>query len=228
MTARILSDFVGFQVISSSEQLDNGAIVLHTAQSSEAQFISGLNSPLWQTIGFASRPALASKAGAAEAVVIPYGNEDQVIASRDLRCALPRGLEPGETALYAGGPNNTGTGEIRLSDDGSQAEILIRTRNGNSSGGSEVSITVGSDAVITIDAGQRGRIRITETAIELGDNAAFSAAIGERTRDALDKLIEALAFATAGPYPITFNIAYPPPIGSETEAILSSVVKINE
>lgn len=222
MTARILSDFVGFQVISSSEQLDNGAIVLHTAQSSEAQFISGLNSPLWQTIGFASRPALASKAGAAEAVVIPYGNEDQVIASRDLRCALPSGLEPGETALYAGGPNNTGTGEIRLSDDG-EAEIIIRTRKGNSSGGSAVSITVGSDAVITIDAGQRGRIRITETAIELGDNAAFSATMAEPLESFLSSLLVSLTAGTAGGNPFVFA----PPLPS-VPTLGSAVVKLNQ
>lgn len=225
MSARVPSDIVDFHAISSSEQLENGAIVLHTARSTDAQFISGLDTPLWQQIGFASRPPKPSAQGAAEAVIFVFGSQDQAIATRDLRCSIPKSLGDGESIAYAPGPNNTGTGEIRLLDDG-QSKIIIRTRKGNTAGGSDVSISIGSDAVITIDAGQRGRIRITETAIELGDSATLSAAIGERTRDALDKLIEALAFATAGPYPITFNIAYPPPIGAETEAILSTVVKV--
>jgi hypothetical protein len=221
MSARVLSDIFDSQVISSSEQFENGGLVLHTARATDAQFISGLDTPIWQQIGIASRPAKPTKAGAAEAFVIVFGSQDQAIASRDLRCSLPAGLEPGETVVYAGGPNNTGTGEIRLSDDGA-AEIVIRTRKGNTAGGSEVSISVGSDAVITINAGQRGRIRITETAIELGDSATLSAALAEPLSTFLSNLLLSLAAGTAGGNPLVFAT---PPLPSVPE-IASSVVKL--
>lgn len=225
MSARIPSDTIDFPAISSTEQLPNGAILLHTAQSTDDRFVSATNSPFWQQIGFASRPAKPTTAGAAETVVFVFGNENQAFASRDLRCSLHAGLEPGETVIYAGGPSNSGTGQIRLSDDG-VAEIKIEVRKGNSSSGDPVRITVSSEGEIEINAGGRGRIRITETGIELGDVASLSAAIGEQTKAAIDKLVLAIASATAGANPIVFNPLFLPPTPTETEAILSSVVKV--
>lgn len=221
MSARVPSDIVDFHAISSSEQLENGAIVLHTARSTDAQFISGLDTPLWQQIGFASRPPKPSAQGAAEAVVLVFGSQDQAIATRDLRCSTSKSLGDGESVAYAPGPNNTGTGEVRLLDDG-QSEIIIRTRKGNTAGGSEVSISIGSDAVITINAGQRGRIRITETAIELGDSATLSAALAEPLSTFLSNLLLSLAAGTAGGNPLVFAT---PPLPSVPE-LASSVVKL--
>lgn len=221
MSARVSSDIIDFHAISSSEQLENGAIVLHTARSTDAQFISGLDTPLWQQIGFASRPPKPSAQGAAEAVVLVFGSQDQAIATRDLRCSTSKSLGDGESVAYAPGPNNTGTGEVRLLDDG-QSEIIIRTRKGNTAGGSEVSISIGSDAVITINAGQRGRIRITETAIELGDSATLSAALAEPLSTFLSNLLLSLAAGTAGGNPLVFAT---PPLPSVPE-LASSVVKL--
>lgn len=195
---------IEFHPISTSSQLDNGGLLVSTARSTSDVFISGLDSPVWGQIGFASRPAKPTDTGAAEAVLIPFGSQDQVIATRDLRCTLPAGLAPGETVIYAGGPTNAGTGEIRLQDDG-QAEITIRTRKGNSSAGNSVRISVSSAGEIVIDAGARGRIRIAEDKIEIGDAPVFSAGLAEPISEFCEALIEAIGLATAGGNPITWT-----------------------
>lgn len=102
----------------------------------------------WQHVGFisiASNPDPGKSA--AETIAIRRRDRDMVIASRDQRGQLLKGeLKPGETMVYAGGPDGTAQGRQLFKADGS---ITIYTRAGNSptGGGMTIQVDAMNDAI---------------------------------------------------------------------------------
>lgn len=118
----------------------------------------------WQHVGFASRPS-EPEAGkeAAQAVVIRRGNFDAAIASQDLRgLSIYGNLAPGETCMYASGPDGTAQARLLLKKDGS---INLFTKEGNETGGAGMGIFINPDGSVSI-ASHNG------AAILLGDDGS--------------------------------------------------------
>lgn len=187
-----------------------GVILVQTGDTIGKEVLSD-NGEWWQHVGFCSRPALA-KAGtsACQAIAIVQGSNDVCVASRDARCALPAGLSPGETMLYAGGPNNAGTAQVRLSDDGSTATILIQLKKGNASDGTPIKITLSSAGKITIDPGGGNSITLDEAGgIELGAGATLAVALEPALSSWIGNLLLSLASGSNSGGPVVFSVPLP-------------------
>jgi len=97
--------------------VQTGDVVGEETHSSDAEW--------WQAVGFASRPAKAKPGeSACQTVTLEQGSNDVCIASRDIRGAGLYGrLGEGETCVYAGGPNNSGTCKVTLRNAGAATAI---------------------------------------------------------------------------------------------------------
>jgi hypothetical protein len=102
-----------------------------------------------QHIGFCSRPADPEKGKeAAQAFLVRGNGRDVVIASQDPRFLDIYGnLAPGETCVFATGPDGAAQGRILIKADGS---INLFTKSGNAAGGSGMGIFVNADGSISI------------------------------------------------------------------------------
>lgn len=177
------------------------------------------NAEWWQPVGFASRPAKAEKGSkACQTVVLTGGSTDVCLGQRDARCSLPAGLGEGCTALYAGGPNNTGTGQIRLSDDGSTATISLQLRDGNTENGTLVEIQVKSDKTIVLNVGGNAKITIDGATgqISLGATASDKVTLAAPLEGFLTQLLVSLATGSNGGGAIVWGTPLPslPTLGS--------------
>lgn len=97
---------------------------------------SDQNAELWQHVGFISLPALAQPGKAScQSISINRSTRNIVVATRDIRAAsLIPSIKPGETFLFAGGPNNSGMCNIYLQNDGSSQTISMQAGTVNISG----------------------------------------------------------------------------------------------
>lgn len=190
---------VGYDVLG-TRCADNGAISCQTGDAVNAE-VACDDAEWWQHVGFASRPASAVQGqSSCQVLSLETTGRDICYASRDLRGrALYRSLGPGETVLYADGPNAQGTGLVHLKDDGATSTISISTRQGNVENGAvieakfsstgEVQVSTGSCTVtidgqagkttiqsgsctVTIDGGT-GKIELTGSQINLGGPGGF-------------------------------------------------------
>jgi len=92
------------------------------------------NAEFWQHIGFASLPANpVAKKSAAQMLALRFGDRMRIVGSRDVRGqAIYGNLGPGETCVYAGGPDGTAQGRFLLRKDGS---VTMMTTDDNTSDG---------------------------------------------------------------------------------------------
>lgn len=107
------------------------------------------NAEWWQHVGFASRPPKAeAKKRAAQAVAVPMGDHDVIIASQDARgLELYGNLADGETCVYAPGEDGKAQARALWKKDGS---INLFTKKDNSPTGTGMGIFVNPDGSITI------------------------------------------------------------------------------
>ena len=145
-----LEDFqFGVDIMNTSVSVKTKKILAKTGSNiGEGQSDSD-NVEWWQHVGFASRPANPVKGKqAAQAITIRSGTIDCAIASQDLRgLDLYGQLSPGETCLYATGPDGSSQGRILIKGDGS---VNIFTRKDNSSGGAGMGVFVNADGSVSI------------------------------------------------------------------------------
>lgn len=167
---------IGHDVLGTSINTKNGAISAQLGDSVSSEAIAE-EAEWFQHVGFASRPSKAEPGkSACQVLSMERTDRDVCFASRDLRYSAAYGaLGEGETCLYATGPNGTGTALVALSDDGQSASVNLSVKQGNSSGGSPVSIRVATDGKITLTSGsakitidQSGSVTIEGTSINLG------------------------------------------------------------
>lgn len=94
------------------------------------------NAELWQQVGFVSLPALAQPGKAScQTISLNRTTRNIVVATRDTRAAsLIPAIKPGETFLFAGGPNNSGMCNIYLQNDGSSQTISMQAGTVNIAG----------------------------------------------------------------------------------------------
>jgi len=175
---------IGADVLNSTIA-DNGAISVQIGDSVNEE-VRGDNCEWWQHVGFASRPSNATAGSpSCQAVVIDQSDYPVVVASRDLRSASLAGpLGPGETAVYAPGPNGDGTPRIYLSSKSASDEsIIIKVK--------DTTITVKQDGSVVIDA----------TSIKLGGSSAGDTVVIDK--GSLTNWITAVGAFT--------GITFPPP-----------------
>lgn len=187
----------GIDILGTSVNATNGAISAQTGDSVNGE-VECNEAEWWQHVGFASRPSKAEPGKpACQAVSIETTGRDVCIASRDIRGTKIYGsLGNGETCVFANGPDGSGTGLVLLSDDGNKATVKVGVKQGNQSGGSEVSIAVSSDGkvtvtsgptVITVDASGTVNVQATSMSIDaatvtLGTGAALGVALGPQVQ----------------------------------------------
>lgn len=168
---------IGNDVLGTAVNATNGAISAQIGDSVSRE-VSCDNAEWIQHVGFASRPASAEPGkSSCQVLSIERTDRDICYASRDLRGTKIYGaLGAGETCIYANGPRATGTGIVSLKDDGTDATITLEVKQGNSSSGSPIRVTVKStgevkivsgSCTLTID-GQTGDITVDGTSVNLG------------------------------------------------------------
>lgn len=160
---------IGYDVLGSVRNTNNGVVSIQLGDSTGGEVRSD-NAEWWQHVGFVSRPSspVAGKP-ACQVISLERTDRDICIASRDVRYSTTYGtLSPGETALYASGPNGTGTNRLLLKDSGSIASQTMLCQAGNSSSGNPVLIQISSDdgGKINIAAGSNGAITLDSTGIK--------------------------------------------------------------
>jgi hypothetical protein len=132
----------------------------------------------WQQPGFASIPSLPSSSNAtdcAQTVCIQRDDGNICIASRDVRNqAIYGSLKPGESSVYAAGPNGKGTGRVLLKDTGSVSTVSLFTQVGNTSSGNPVIIQLSSDEKVNIAGGSQGAITIDSNGINAISTSTMS------------------------------------------------------
>ncbi|WP_437767188.1 hypothetical protein WMF27_20490 [Sorangium sp. So ce281] len=176
-----------------------GVILAQTGDAVNSEVLSD-NAEWWQHVGFASRPAKAEPGKrACQGITLNQGCNDLCIASRDTRGTKNYGtLKEGETCVYAGGPNNTGTGRILLKDDGSTSTIMILTQRGNGAAGEPISIQVSSEGNVIITAGSKGTITIDGSGVSLGTSASDGVVLGPGLQAYISSLTTLLTQTIAG------------------------------
>ena len=219
---------IGVDVLNTELNATNGAIAAQLGDSVNGEKTAD-DAEWFQHVGFASRPSKAEPGkSACQVLSIERTDRDIVYASRDLRGTSAYGeLGEGETALFANGPNGQGTGLLTLKDDGSEATINLAVKQGNSSGGSPVQITVKSDGTITISTGsvtmtingQSGDVTIDALSVNLGGSGGYTVLVDQPIQVPPTNLGLAAWLAAASTALAGFGV---PPLGA---SILSTKVK---
>jgi ethanolamine utilization microcompartment shell protein EutS len=175
----------------------------------------------WQHVGFASRPASAeSGKSSAQCLGFEQGDKDIIFASRDIRGqAIYGNLKPGETALYAAGPNNEVTTRVFLKDDGSIATLSLLTQEGNTSSGNPVIIQLSSENKINIANGDKGAIAFDTNGISI----ATTGTLNMGSQGAMALIGSTLALNAAG---VTLGAAASEPVMGSV-ALLAWVGQVN-
>lgn len=125
------------------------------------------NAEWWQHVGFASRPSKANPGeSGCQVLAIEESDYDICFASRDTRVASIYGsLGPGETCIYAGGPDGKGTGRILLKNDGSTETLSALVLK--SSNQEPIILQLTSEGKVVLAAGSNGAINIDSDGIKL-------------------------------------------------------------
>lgn len=137
MAGNSLTDIfdIGCDVLA-TEIADNGSLTAQTGDVISNEVTSD-QAEIWGCLGLASRPAkpVAGKSSA-QCIKINGGDRDACIAWRDTRGQDIYGnLGPGDTVLYAPGPEGEGQAKVCLKGDGA---ITIHTTNDNTESGKGV------------------------------------------------------------------------------------------
>lgn len=120
---------------------------------------------LWQQVGFCSLPSepVAGQA-AAQAVALRTSKNDVIVATRDLRGqTLKASLGPGETAVYAAGPDGNSQGRMLIKGNGN---VVLYTTHGNTPTGTSVTIQCNADGSLVM-ASEYGGITINSSGITI-------------------------------------------------------------
>lgn len=159
---------IGADILGSARNEVNGSISVQIGDAVGGE-VRCDNASWWQHVGFASRPALAENGkSSAQTIAIETGDRDICFASRDVRGQGIYGtLDSGETCLYAGGPNNTGTGRIILKDDGSVSTLSFLTQKSNASNGNPIIVQLSSSGQITLANEDKGTIVLDQEGIKM-------------------------------------------------------------
>lgn len=171
MSARNLASFINNGSDILSTEVSSNGMVLAQIGDCVGNYVEGNDSEFWQHVGFCSRPSAANAGkSACQALAMEQGSSDIVFATRDTRVGKIYGdLKPGETCLYAAGPDATeiGTGRVLLKDDGTTSTVSILTQKDNSESGVPVIIQVSSEGKVIINAGENGAITIDADGIKI-------------------------------------------------------------
>jgi hypothetical protein len=135
--------------------------------------------------GFIGLSPDAKNQQAAEAITYEQADRTCILGVRDERAAAIAGnLKPGETCLFALGPEANGQGRIMLKDKDGVSTISIYTTVGNSENGTSILISMSSDNSINIINGAKsfcsfdadGNIILGNTAagIRIGSDGTIS------------------------------------------------------
>ena len=225
MSVAMLEDIFdpGIGVLGSA-QTSKGVITIQTGDPVTREVVSD-NAEWWQHVGFASRPARPTPGkSACQVIALTQGSNDIAIASRDTRCGLPAGLGPGETVVFAGGPENAGTGQVRLEDNGSRALITIQARRGNTASGEIVKIELGSDGTIKAETGASGLLRVTPTGVEIGSGALDAAARASAIQSFATDVVAKLNAVISGIASLGIVV---PPVSPLASSVASTTVRIS-
>lgn len=175
MTAKSLDSFleIGADIFGSTKNEVNNMVSVQLGDTINQRVIAD-NAEWWQQVGFCSMPAIG-KAGESgcQALAIAGGSYYSVFATRDTRAGAIYGeLKPGETCLYASGPDasNLGTGRVFLKDDGTISTISMVCQKDNESSGVPVIIQASSEGKIILNAGENGAISMDENGIKAISN----------------------------------------------------------
>lgn len=124
-------------------QTDQGTVMAQTGDV-VGSFVNSNDVEVWGPPGYSSRPAKARTGkDAAQAITLNRGSNDVIVAFRDIRASSLQGtLGPGETVVYAPGPDNAGVCKVWLQNDGSNRKVTITV--------GDTKIEVQSDGTINV------------------------------------------------------------------------------
>lgn len=159
---------VGADVLGSARNATNGSISVQIGDAVGKE-VRCDNASWWQHIGFASRPAKAEDGrSSAQTIAIETGDRDICFASRDIRGqGIYGSLDAGETCVYAGGPNNTGTGRVLFKDNGTVSTVTLLTQKGNTQNGNPIVVQLSSAGQITLANEDKGTIVLDQEGIKM-------------------------------------------------------------
>lgn len=181
---------------------ENGTILLQTGSVFEEDPRSE-GDEMWLPSGIISKPALPNaNLDAAQAVSIVRGDQNVCIGFRDVRAnSLIETIGYGEVFLFAGGPNNTGTSKMYLSNDGTNQKITI---------------TAGTTK---IEINSSGVVNITADMVNLSGASDF-AALAAKVDANFSALTAAISAGTAAGSPFTW-------VAPSNPSVAASNVKIS-
>lgn len=210
---------IGADVLGSARNEINGSISVQIGDAIGKE-VRCDNASWWQHVGFASRPALAENGkSSAQTIAIETGDRDICFASRDVRGqGIYGSLESGETCLYAGGPNNTGTGRIILKDDGSVSTVSLLTQKSNTSNGNPIVVQLSSAGKITLANEDKGTIVLDQEGIKMATTGKVQ--IGASGEVAV---IGSTLALNAGAVSLGANASQPVMLGTELLAWIGQV-----
>ena len=149
---------IGVDILSSAIDKVTKTILVQTGSVTESIPRSD-NAELWQQCGFASLPANPiGGTSAAQGIAIRCSDRDRVIATRDTRGqAIYGSLSPGETCVYAGGPDGKAQGRALFKANGS---VTLYTAQGNVAGGPSVTVQLNATDGSIAAANQYGALSL--------------------------------------------------------------------
>ena len=159
---------IGASILGSTLNTKTGTITVQTGDAINSEVHSD-GAEWWQHIGFASRAAKSIPGkSSCQSIAITQSRRDICIASRDIRGNTIYGnLKEGETAIYAAGPSNIGTGRTMYKDDGTLASITHLVQEVNSVDGNPILMQLSSDAKINIANSTYGAISLDTEGIHI-------------------------------------------------------------
>ena len=136
--SRLLS--VGLDVLNLAVDKVTGVLLAQLGDSVNGTVASS-GAEWWQHVGFTSRPSPSVKGQpGCQAFAVRLGDQDCIIATRDLRMANAIGvLKDGETCVFAGGIDGDAQGKVLLKQDGS---VTLFTTDSNDRNGKSVFLRV--------------------------------------------------------------------------------------
>lgn len=145
-----MTDFL-FGNVLSSQRSPKGTITLNIGDATSGEGTYAEDVGLWLPAGMVAVPSNPSADNSTEVLAFRDGNEDFAFAFRDLRARDIYGsLDPGETIVFALGPDGAGQGRIFLKDDGSKSTISILTKKDDSDSGNAIMFNLSSDESVSI------------------------------------------------------------------------------